>query len=194
MRGMVPDFLTHYYSAARGPFTNLSDLPPAQAEAIQEQLRREGRGFAGRRAPDYLTVRRGLEQRIRDLFVARGGRLRRAHPHYMILGACAWVLSWYPDGCELRMPLAAFPPDSLSFTYGDSFPAMRFADGKPYRGQVYTLADLPELIARYGLPQEWNADGHSGPERYIEAQVWDDAALAAFLPQPARDRAGVIQQ
>jgi hypothetical protein len=55
---MMPDFLTHYYSAARGPFTNLSDLLPVEAEAIQEQLRREGRGLAGRWAPDYLGVRR----------------------------------------------------------------------------------------------------------------------------------------
>ncbi len=51
---------------------------------------------------------------------------------------------------------------------------MRFADGKPYRGPVYTLAELPGLVAAYGLPQAWNADGTRGPERYIEAQVWDD--------------------
>jgi hypothetical protein len=48
------------------------------------------------------------------------------------------------------------------------------------------------LIARYGLRQEWNADGHGEPERYIEAQIWDDAALTAYLAPPARDRAGAM--
>jgi len=39
------------------------------------------------------------------------------------------------------------------------------------------MAELPEVIRLYGLPQEWNKDGKLGPERYIEAQVWDDEPL-----------------
>jgi hypothetical protein len=75
-----------------------------------------------------------------------------------------------PGACSL--PVSS--PETLSFTYGDSFPAMRVQDGRPYRGQVYTLAELPALIAAFGLPQEWKRDGQDGPERYIEAQLWDD--------------------
>ena len=48
-------------------------------------------------------------------------------------------------------------------------------------GQVYTLDELAELVRLYGLPQDWNPDGALGPDRYIEAQVWDDALLRAFL-------------
>jgi hypothetical protein len=69
----------------------------------------------------------------------------------------------------LCIPLAVFQPKIVSFTYGDTFPAMRYADAKPYRGQVYTLAELPGLVEQYGLPQDWNAEGKLGPERYIEA-------------------------
>ncbi|HLO16004.1 MAG TPA: hypothetical protein VK206_14320, partial [Anaerolineales bacterium] len=69
----------------------------------------------------------------------------------------------------------------VSFTYGDSFPAMNYSDGKPYRGQVYMLSELGEVIKRYGLPQEWNPDGKGGPERYIEAQVWDDGPLREYF-------------
>ncbi len=70
----------------------------------------------------------------------------------------------------------------VSFTYGDTFPAMRFGDGKPYRRQVYTLAELPDLVVMYGLPQEWNADGKGGPDRYIEAQVWyDPPAIKRYI-------------
>ncbi len=99
----------------------------------------------------------------------------------MILGACDWLKSWYAQGCELRVPFARFNARRVSFTYGDTFPAMRFADGKPYRQQVYTLEALPEIVQRYGLPQEGNADGAHGPDRYIEAQVWEDAPLREWL-------------
>jgi hypothetical protein len=86
-----------------------------------------------------------------------------------------------PGGCGLRIPLAVFSAEIVSFTYGDTFPALRHQDGKPYRGQVYTLAELPALIEQYGLPQDWNAKGEHGPDRYIEAQVWADEPLEPYL-------------
>ncbi|MBN1285465.1 MAG: hypothetical protein JXB47_08705 [Anaerolineae bacterium] len=177
----APDFLTHYYERAKGPFLNLSDLPREKAEQVLDGIRRAGRSFASRRAADYLEVRRALEDRVRRLFIEKGGRPRRARPHYMILGACPWLEAWYIEGCALCIPLARFSADIVSFTYGDTFPAMRLADGRPYRGQVYTLDELTGLVRRCGLPQDWNADGSHGPERYIEAQVWDDEPLRAFL-------------
>lgn len=180
----LPAFLSHYYEAARGPFCSLSDLPLAEAERVQERIRRHGKTFASQRAADYLEIRRDLEERVRALFAAKGGRPEREHPHYMILGACPWLLAWYADGRELRVPLAHFDADVVSFTYGDTFPAMRYGDGKPYRGQVYTLEELPGLVQAYGLPQEWNASGAGGPDRYIEAQVWSDAPLQAILSRP----------
>jgi len=182
----LPAFLSHYYEAAHGPFRSLTRLAPDEGERLQAALRRRGEAFASRRAPDYLAIRRELEARVRALFVARGGRPRLAQPHYMILGACRWVLGWYVDGRELRIPLAAFDPAVVSFTYGDTFPAMRYQDGKATRGQVYLLDELPDLVARFGLPQDVNPDGALGPDRYIEAQVWDDAPLAPYLTPASR--------
>jgi hypothetical protein len=181
MSTMVPDFLSHYYEAAAGPFSNLSMLPPEQAERILEGIRQRGDRFASQRAGDYLQVRRGLEELVRKRFIERGGKPKLARPHYMILGACPWLLGWYADGRGLRIPLKAFCADTLSFTYGDTFPAMRLKDGKPYRGQVYVLSELEEVVGLYGLPQEWNPDGRGGAERYIEAQVWDEELLQKYL-------------
>jgi len=178
----LPDFLSHYYEAARGPFANLSHLLPEEAERILADIRQAGNVFASQRPSGYLTIRRELEQLVRQRFMARGGQPRLVVPHYLIVGACPWLQTWYTDGRELRLPLANFDPASVSLTYGDTFPAMRYQDGKPYRGQVYTLAELPELVRLYGLPQEWNPDGRFGPDRYIEAQVWDDEPLREFLP------------
>jgi len=178
---IVPDFLSHYYEAANGPFRNLSDLSHDQAKKLLDQPRPAGVTFASKRAADYLTIRRRLEEQVRDRFIARGGKPERLSPHYMILGACPWVKSWYQDGRELRIPLASFDPSIVSFTYGDTFPAMRYEDGKPYPKQVYTLADLPAVVREYGSPQEWNSTGALAPDRYIEAQVWDDLPLKPFL-------------
>ena len=177
---MIPNFLSHYYEAARGPFLNLSDLAPDQAEEILNNIRQNGDVFASKRAADYLDIRRGLEEKVRELFIQKGGKPRRQRPHYMILGSCIWLKEWYLAGRELRIPLAHFAPEIVSFTYGDTFPAMRYQDGKPYRGQVYTLAELPELVNLYGLPQVWNNEGKHGPDRYIEAQVWANEPIGFY--------------
>ena len=177
----IPEFLSHYYEAGDGPLRNLSDLPGEEAEAVLQTIRRAGDRFASQRQADYLPVRRELEERVRRLFIDKGGKPQRERPHYFVVGECPWLKSWYVNGCELRIPLAKFKPEILSFTYGDTFPAMRFMDDKPYRGQVYTLDELPGLIEQYGLPQVWNAEGRLGPERYIEAQVWDDEPLRNTL-------------
>lgn len=178
---MLPNFLTHYYEAACGPFLNLSDLSLEEAEIVQQRIRLENNRFASRRQPEYLLIRRGLENRIRGLFIAKGGQPRRERPHYMIVGPCPWVQAWYAEGREARIPFASFSPSAVSFTYGDSFPAMHMKDGRPYRAQVYTLAELHEVVAQYGLPQDWNPTGAHGPERYIEAQVWEDEPITEFL-------------
>jgi len=178
---IYPDFLSHYYEFSWGPFLNLSDLPHHEAEMVLEKIRRAGNIFASKRNDDYLRIRRELEEKVRELFVQKGGRPQRERPHYMILGSCPWLLDWYANGCEIRVPISRFEPGMVSFTYGDTFPAMRFQDGKPYRGQVYTLQELPEIIRQYGLPQEWNPEGNYGPDRYIEAQVWANEPISQFL-------------
>lgn len=178
---MIPDYLTHYYETGREAFRNLSDLPPDEAEAVLGAIRARGAGFASKRAADYLVIRRDLEDLVRARFVEKGGQPIRQRPHYMILGSCDWLKSWYAQGGEVRIQLDQFDGRIVSFTYGDTFPAMRYGDGKPYRRQVYTLAELPELVERYGLPQDWNADGALGPDRYVEAQIWSDTPLLQWL-------------
>ena len=165
----VPQILSHYYDSSTGPFRSLSDLPRDQAERVLASIRAAGVGFASKRAEDYLAVRDELEAHVRTLFIAKGGKPQRLHPHSMILGQSDWLKSWYVDGQELCIPLPEFAPECVSFTYGDLFPSMRYPDGKAYRGQVYVMSELEGLIRAYGLPQECNPDGHLGPDRYIEA-------------------------
>jgi hypothetical protein len=152
-----------------------------EAEAILEELKQSGKVFAGKRVADYMQVRRQLERKARELFVDKGGKPQLEFPHYMTLGECDWICSWYEDGRALRIDLEHLDQATVSFTYGDLFPTMRYMDGKPYRGQVFTKREIAEIIQSYGLPQQWNKDGDKGPERYIEAQLWDDEAVKPYL-------------
>lgn len=177
----VPSTLSHYYESAIGPFRSLTRLSPTEAAGILRSLKERGDVFASQRQSDYLAIRRELEATVRQKFIAKGGNPSLQQPHYMIVGTCDWLKRWYREGREIRIPLTEFRADMVSFTYGDTFPAMRYRDGKPYRGQVYCLDELPGLVQKYGLPQEWNRDGQHGPERYIEAQVWSDQPVRRHL-------------
>ncbi|MBP1994407.1 hypothetical protein [Paenibacillus eucommiae] len=174
----MKDFFYHYYDAATGPFCNLSELDAEESERVLQDIRLQQRGFASKRADDYLEIRRNLELKARELFILKGGRPVRSFPHYMTLGECPWLLDWYPNGRKLRIAMKEFEPDSVSFTYGDLFPTMRYQDGKPYRGQIYTLDEIYNVINEFGLPQAWNSEGINGPERYIEVQIWDALPLS----------------
>ena len=176
------EFLYHYYEKSAGPFRNLSELPLEQASAVQEDLKKAGGIFAAHRYDGYLERRRELEQLARGLFAEKGGKPVRKVPHYMVVGECRWLQSWYREGESVRLHISEFDPLTLSFTYGDMFPTFspRVTDGKEYRGKVYMLGEITGLIRKYGLPQTWNEDGRYGPERYIEVQVWSDEPLRRF--------------
>jgi hypothetical protein len=174
-------FLYHYYEATTGPFKNLSKLSITAVQQVMEQLKTKSNVFASKRSDDYLEIRRELEGRARDLFILKGGEPVSSYPHYMTLGECVWIKDWYQNGRELRLRLDEFDESAVSFTYGDLFPTMRYKDGKPYRETVYTKREILELAESIGLPQDWNHDGSKGPERYIEAQVWDDKVIGKYL-------------
>jgi hypothetical protein len=121
----LPDFLSHYFERDNGPFRSLTNLPLWDAEAVLENIRKAGVQFASQRPADFLVNRQGIEDRIRNHSIQKGGNPLRGRPHYFVLGSCEWLLDWYESGCELRLPVTRFRMQAVSFTYGDSFPTMR---------------------------------------------------------------------
>ncbi|GIP31927.1 hypothetical protein [Paenibacillus sp. J2TS4] len=178
---MVSIELFHYYERETGPFRNLSDLSLDEARDVLHELRQSGEVFSSQRSDDYMEIRRDLEDRARELFIRKGGQPIRKRPHYMTLGECPWLKGWYREGRQLIIPIEQFDAKAVSFTYGDLFPTMRYNDDRPYRKQVYTMQEIRDIIAEYGMPQQWNKDGTNGPERYIEAQVWDNRPLLKYM-------------
>ena len=180
----LPDHLYHYYEHSRGPLRNLSDLAPDEAEAVLEALRQRDDGFASQRNSDYLSIRRELEAFVRARFIDKGGEPLRNTPHYFTLGACDWVETWYAHGSEIHIPLA-----EIDVRQCDQLHLRRYFPGDALRRRqtvsptgLHAGGTRRSGRAMYGLPQEWNADGKGGPDRYIEAQVWyDPPAIKRYI-------------
>ena len=118
-----------------------------------------------------------VEARLRELFVARGGKPRRCHPFYLVLGESPWFRDLNANQNELKIPLSELDPETTSLTYPDSFIALS-RDDKPYYNKVFLLSEMSELVTRFGIPENdhvvpyeryWETDF----ELYIEVQLWD---------------------
>jgi hypothetical protein len=130
--------------------------------------------------PDYLPERRRIESRMHAQFLAKGGRPERAQPHYFVLGEFSL---WEGDGSRrLQLPLAELPAACVSFTFTGSFFNYRSHNlrgvaipPRPYHGELFTLAELPEQGERYGLSGDaWWTDPARRFDVYVEAQLWSD--------------------
>ena len=131
-------YICHYYEKETGAFKNLSDLSHEEAELIQKKLREDKTVFASKRSIDYLDIRRQLESQARDIFISKGGKPKRLAPHYLTYGECDWFYDWYKETQVIKIPIYKIDINTISFTYGDLFPTMRYNDGKPYRKNIYT--------------------------------------------------------
>lgn len=175
-------YLFHYFEKQNGPFKNLSDLNIPEAQRILNNLKSNGDVFASKRNDGYLERRLELEQMVRDIFITKGGKPIRSVPHYMVVEACPWLETWYKESDFVKIPIAKFDINTISFTYGDMFPTFspRVCDGREYRNKVYRYDEILELIKKYELPQNWNESGQYGPERYIEAQIWSNNPIEQY--------------
>src|SRR5512141_1928176 len=75
---IIPDHFTYFFRRGQTPFQSICDLDEAEAEALLNQ------DTLWRADGTYLAHRKRHEQLLRDLFMAKGGRPRRAHPIYMV--------------------------------------------------------------------------------------------------------------
>lgn len=181
----IPDVVTHNYDPQRGPFRNICELPRAKAEAVLADIAASGVRVI---KADYLRRRLATEDWLQSERNRKLGPTRLERPIYFFLGNFA-------DGRDasrpdsLVMPLAAFSAEILTFTYPDSMASLGIAQRnahrsqrKDYHGQVFTLGEIGEVVARHGMPGErWNADPAMQYDRFIEMQLWDDRPINHFL-------------
>lgn len=160
----------------------MSDLSDEDAKKVQDSLK-DGENIYVKRDSDgqYMFYRRMIENRIRTMFIQKGGKPIRETPIYMTIGECEFCKSWYKEPEFIRFPINDIELNTVSFTYGDSFPTFdpTHGDTSEYRQNVYTYVELKELIDKYGWPKEVasNEEVPYWQPRYIEAQVWCDLKI-----------------
>jgi hypothetical protein len=195
----VPDVVTHNYDPKRGPFRNICKLSHAEAVALLAEIAASsGRSIKA----DYLSRRLETEDWLRSERNRKLGATRLERPIYFFLGDFA-------DGRDpsrpesFVVPLAAFPPEVLTFTYPDSMASLAIArrdshipHRRAYHGQVFTLREIKDVVATYEMPGErWKTEAAMQYDRFIEMQLWDERPLAFLVKQlgglrPGTARAG----
>ena len=180
----IPHFATHYYLPDQGPFKSLSELPLAGDDPLFLSLltrHQSDPNYRRRYGRDYIQKRRAIEQRLRELFIARGGQPKIEHPSYLVLGESEWFKKLNSNHQALTIDLADLNPLTTSFTFPDSFIALSRTD-KPYFEKVFLLSELSELVNTFGIPNNdhlvpyeryWEYDF----ELYIEIQIWEKLSL-----------------
>ena len=174
--------LYHYFEKAKGPFLSLSALPLEEAVVIQNKLNFENKTFAAQRNEKYLSRRHELERLVRKQFIEKGGKPEKDSPHYFVIGACPWLATWYEHADFIKIPINEFDMQTVSFTYGDTFPTFSpdIADGMEYRNTVYIYEEIIKIIEKYGMPQDKRDKSTFGQPCYVEAQVWSDKPINKY--------------
>jgi hypothetical protein len=192
------DHLIHLYKRGAEPFRTLSALREEDAISIMQSLYVAGSIFWERFEDPiaYLRLRKQIEQSIRQVFIAKGGMPREAHPVYMTFGRTKWMQNDLDDvtlatTTEIKVPLTLFQECDVSFTYPDSMVSFLLAHEKEseyylpdYHGKVFTLSEICSIVEANGLPGErWGTNLPSSMPNYIEAQVWNQQPLVEYKHQ-----------
>lgn len=111
-----------------------------EANKILSDIKARNSSFAAKRTDGYLARRKELESKAREIFISKAGKPETTVPHYMVVEECEWLKSWYKNGGFVKIDIAEFNTDTLSFSYGDMFPTFSpfINDDKEYRRQIYT--------------------------------------------------------
>jgi len=176
----IPQFITHYYLPETGPLKSLSDLSRGVEDPVFEnflQRHKHDPSYRRRYGKSYLKRRKVVEDRLRDAFILRGGKPKRQHPFYFVLGNSPWFKGLNEGQCEFRVNLSDLPPESVSITFPDSLITFT-AEEKPYYNQVFLVNEIDKVVAEYGIPstdQLWSYERYweGDFELYIEVQVWE---------------------
>ena len=176
--------LTHYHHLNDRPFQTLSSLSDEAALiAISSLQERNGAVYQRFSEPvKYLSQRRETENWLRDEFVKKGGQPSVKYPQYFVIDRSAWIEEGYNGQSKaVQLPISAFNPDRVSFTYPDSMISYWLKSQTEqafyhpqYHGKVFGLSEIDRVIDLYGIPdREWQTDLTRKYDLFIEAQVWE---------------------
>lgn len=170
-------FLVHYCHPNCKPFQNIMRLPEKEAFLLAEKLAKENPDTtAFYRFADfanYYPKRLKADAFLYEQFIRLGGTPKEKHPLSFVLQGCAYLEDWFGHGTSYQIKLSEIPPDSVSFSLGDSC-------------AQYEKTGMIRMLTKEQLLTQMNAfegDAENFTKSvleqysYIEAQLWDDRVV-----------------
>jgi len=185
-------YLYHYFEKAKGPFLSIMDLSYDQAFKELSYIQEKNKNLVNPRKKWFLSTRRELEYKVRNLAIEKGSKPVRLSPFYMTLGKCDEMSTWFEVPAVIKIHISEFNLDELSFTYGDMFPVFNpdLNDGKEYRENVYNFEEIINIIDKYGYPECIPHNLRDGIHpvdapinhflKYVEAHIWSDDVVSRY--------------
>ena len=187
--------LYHYYEKGQPPFRTLTSLPFDEAKTIMYAGLQKKTMFNDLKpawVDNFLNLRYGSDKTLRENFIDIGGKPVRTAPVYFTLGANEGMKTWFDQPEWIKIPVSEFAPNTVSFTYGDSFAVFNTSldTGEEWWGKVFHYEDMMKLIDKYGLPED--PPYHMGKRifpkgkhinqclKFVEAHVWSDDVLNKY--------------
>ena len=172
----------HYFYNMNDPFSKITDIESDNKQEYIDFIKKNALAEKTYNI-DYISKRIETEEKMREIFIKKGGKPEIKHPHYFVLENCDyWFFHEKQAFASIVLDSSEFDSSVVSFTYGDSLPTFdkEFDDKKEYRMNLYTINEINNLINKYSLPQLWNQNCKYGFENYIEVQVWTDKVISNY--------------
>jgi hypothetical protein len=118
----LPDFVTHYFEADKGPFRNICDLSDQEIEAVIDLEKHADTAF-NRFAlgSDFFKIRRAADDLLIEKYAQKFRPKPKIRPYYAVLGAFDRAKTMYGDGRSTTINISALPPGHITFVYPDHF-------------------------------------------------------------------------
>lgn len=169
--------LVHYCHPNCEPFLNIMRLSKEEAFLLAEKLAKENPDTtAFYRFADfsnYYPRRMKTDEFLFDNFSRLGGKPKEKHPLFFVLQGCDYLDNWFGNGVSYKINVNEIPPDSVSFSLGDSCAQYE----RTGRIQQFTLEQLLKQMKDFDGGTEEFMGYVSEHYTYIEAQLWDDAVV-----------------
>jgi hypothetical protein len=141
---------------------------------------------------NFLNQRYGRDKTLREKFISIGGKPVHTAPVYFTLGANKGMKTWFDEPDWIRIPVADFDLDTVSFTYGDLFAVFNteLNTGEEWWGKIYKYNEIIEVVDKYGFPDDppYNMKNRIFPKdkhinhclKFVEAHIWSDDVLDKY--------------
>lgn len=123
----------------------------------------------------YWNLRKIIEQRMYNRFVAKGGIPQTKSPFYFSLDHPVDI-KYYHNPIDVKCKVKYFLSNTISFCLGDSFNVFLPQNQRKKIRKLFLLHEMNEVLLEYGDSFTEVSDSN-----YIEMQLWDENEMISIF-------------